>query len=130
MTVESVMPNLYTDNVERAADFYRDVLGGVQTFQSPAAGPPQHVELRLGDTIIAISSRAAVRNEGLPDPGTGHAMELVLWCTSADEAVEAVRTARQQVFIEPYSGHVSGLRRAYVADPDGNWIAVVSRENA
>jgi hypothetical protein len=34
------------------------------------------------------------------------------------------------VLIEPYSGHVSGMRRAYVADPDGNWLAVVSKDRA
>lgn len=130
MTIQSVMPNLFTDDVERAVSFYRDVLGGVQTFQSPSEGPARHVELRLGDAVIAVSSRAAVRDEGLPDPDTGHPMELVLWCASADDAVGAVRAAGQHVLIEPYSGHVSGLRRAYVADPDGNWIALVSSEKA
>jgi catechol 2,3-dioxygenase-like lactoylglutathione lyase family enzyme len=47
----------------------------------------------------------------------------------ADDAVAGLRAAGVPVLVEP-SGHVSGNRRAYVADPDGNWIAVVSGEGA
>ena len=37
-----------------------------------------------------------------------------------------LRVAGVPVLVEPQR-HVSGHDRAYVADPDGNWIAVVSR---
>lgn len=128
MTVDSVMPNLYTADVARAVAFYRDVLGGTQTFATPA-DHPDHVELRLGPVVLAVSSRDAVLREGLlPPPTAGHPMELVVWCDSADKLVDAVRAAGLPVLAEPYSGHASGLRRAYVEDPDGNWLALVSRE--
>jgi len=130
MAVMSVMPNLYAADVDRAAAFYRDLLGGTQTFRYPAEGRAEHVELRIGDVIVALSSRDAVEGDGLPAPTAGHPLELVLWCDSADETVAALRAAGTPVLVEPYSGHVSGLRRAYVADPDGNWIAVVSDERA
>ncbi len=104
MTFMSVMPNLYTADVERAVAFYRDLLGCTQTFRTPAVGPAEHVELRLGDITIALSSRDAVQEEGLPAPTAGHPMELVVWC--------------------------HGHRRAYVADPDGNWIVLVSKKGA
>jgi len=130
MAVMSVMPNLYAADVDRAAAFYRDLLGGTQTFRYPAEGRAEHVELRIGDVIVALSSRGAVQGDGLPAPTAGHPLELVLWCDSADETVAALRAAGTPVLVEPYSGHVSGLRRAYVADPDGNWIAVVSDERA
>lgn len=39
MTVLSVMPHLYVADVGRAVAFYRDILGGTQTFQHPAEGP-------------------------------------------------------------------------------------------
>jgi lactoylglutathione lyase len=126
--IMSVMPNLYSADVERAAVFYRDQLGGTQTFRTPAEGPPSHVELRLGDVTIAISSRDAVVAEGLPEPAAGHPMELVVWVDWTDDTVASLRAAGAPVLIEPYSGHVSGLRRAYVADPDGNWLAVVSKD--
>jgi len=127
---KSVMPNLYSADVERAVAFYRDQLGGTQTFRTPAEGRPSHVELRLGDVTMAISSRDAVVAEGLPAPTAGHPMELVVWVDWADDTVALLRAAGAPVLIEPYSGHVSGMRRAYVADPDGNWLAVVSKDRA
>lgn len=129
MTVISVIPHLYTADVERAVAFYRDQLGGTQTFRTPAEGPAEHVELRLGDVIIALSSRDAVPRQGLPAPTAGHPMELTMGCASADDMVAALRAAGTPVLVEPYS-HPSGHRRAYVPDPDGNWIAVASRESA
>ena len=127
MQVTAVMPNLYTSDIDRAVAFYRDLLGGKQTFRTPAEGTPEHVELRLGDVIIALTSRGAVPRQGLPEPTSGHPLELVVECDSADEAVAALRAAGTPVIVEPYS-HLSGHRRAYVADPDGNWVAVISKE--
>ena len=129
MNAMSVMPNLYSADVERAAAFYRDLLGGTQTFRTPAEGLAEHVELRLGDVTIALSSRDAVARQGLPAPEAGHPMELVVWCESADDAVAGLRAAGTPVLVEAYS-HAAGHRRAYVADPDGNWIALVSEEAA
>jgi lactoylglutathione lyase len=120
----SWMPNLYSADVAAAADFYRDVLGFEQTYQFPPAGPPEHVELRLGDSILALSSHAAVRQTGLPAPSAGHTQELVVWCDDMDAAIARLRASRAPVLVEPYD-HVAGHRRAYVADPDGNWLALV-----
>lgn len=129
MTVMSAMPNLYTADMERAASFYCDLLGGTQTFRTPAEGLAEHVELRLGDVIIAITSRDAVPRQGLPAPTAGHPMELVVGCDSTDHTIAALRAAGTPVLVEPYS-HFAGHRRAYVADPDGNWIVIVSKEGA
>jgi lactoylglutathione lyase len=129
MTVTSVMPNLYTADMARAITFYRDLLGGTQTFATPAEGTPEHVEFRLGDVIVALSSREAVPRQGLPAATTGHPMELVIDCDSTDDTVAALRAAGTPVLVEPHN-HASGHRRAYVADPDGNWIALVSRQSA
>jgi lactoylglutathione lyase len=125
----SVMPNLYVADVQASAAFYRDLLGGTETFRLPAAGPATHVEIRIGDVVLAVSSRDEVVPQGLPAPSPGHPLELVIWCDSADEAVAGLRTAGVPVVVEP-SVHVSGHRRGYVADPDGNWIALVSEEAA
>jgi len=126
----SVMPNLYVADVERAVGFYRDLLGGTETFRLPASGPATHVEIRVGDVVLAVSSRDVVAAEGLPAPSAGHPLELVVWCESADEAVAGLRAAGVPVVVEPCGGHVSGHRRGYVADPDGNWIALVSEPGA
>jgi lactoylglutathione lyase len=126
MTVLSVMPHLYVADVGRAAAFYRDLLGGAQTFRHPADGPAEHVELRFGATVIALSARGAVLREGLPAPTAGHPLELTVECDDADAAVAALRAAGTPVIREPRS-HFSGHRRAYVADPDGNWVALISK---
>lgn len=118
------MLNLYSADVAAAAHFYGDLLGFNQTFQYPPSGAPRHVELRLGDSMLAITSHAAVRETGLPQPSPGHMHELVVWCDSVDAAIERLRSAGAAVLIEPYD-HVAGHRRAYVADPDGNWLALV-----
>jgi predicted enzyme related to lactoylglutathione lyase len=60
----------------------------------------------------------------MPAPTAGNPMELVVGCDSA----AALRAAGTPVLQEPYS-HFSGHRRAYVADPDGNWIVVASKES-
>ena len=125
----SVMPNLYVADVEASVAFYRDLLGGTETFRTPAGGTPTHVELRIGDVILALSSRGEVAPQGLPEPSGGHPFELVVWCDSAGEAVAALRAAGVRVVLEP-GVHVSGHRRGYVADPDGNWIVLVSEEPA
>jgi lactoylglutathione lyase len=122
----SVMPNLYVADVEASAAFYRDLLGGTETFRLPASGPATHVEVRVGDVVLAVSSRDVVAAEGLPAPSGGHPLELVVWCESTDGAVAWLRAAGVPVVVEPHGGHVSGHRRAYVTDPDGNWIALVS----
>jgi lactoylglutathione lyase len=129
MRVTCVMPNLYTADIDRAIAFYRDLLGGTQTFRTPAEGTPEHAELRLGDILIGLTGRDAVPRHGLPEPVSGHPLELVVECDSADAAIAALRAAGTPVVIEPYS-HFSGHRRAYVADPDGNWIVIASEERA
>jgi lactoylglutathione lyase len=129
LTFTSLMPHLYSADVERAAAFYRDVLGGTQTFRTPAEGPAEHVEVRLGDVTVAMSSLEAVPRQGLPAPTAGHPMELDVWCESADDAIAALRAAGTPVLVEPYT-HPGGHRRAYVTDPDGNWIGLVSKPGA
>jgi len=126
MAFLSLMPNLYVAGVERSAAFYRDLLGGTETFRLPAEGPALHVELRLGTVIVAISAATEVPKQGLPAPTPGHPLELVVWCDSAVEAIADLRAAGVSVLVEP-SSHVAGAIRGYVTDPDGNWIAVVSK---
>ncbi|MGD0700214.1 MAG: VOC family protein [Trebonia sp.] len=129
MVFLSMMPNLYVSDVERSAAFYRDLLGGTETFRLPADGPAVHVELKIGDVMIALSADTEVPKQGLPMPTPGHPLELVLWCDSADEAIEELRAAGVRVLVEP-SSHVAGNRRGYVTDPDGNWLALVSKTAA
>lgn len=123
----SLMPHLYTSDIERAVAFYRDRLGFTQTFQFPSDGRPEHVELRVGEVVLGISAREALRDIAeLPAPTAGHPMELTVGCDSVDEALTSLREAQIPVLVEPYD-HPARHRRAYVSDPDGNWVALVSK---
>jgi catechol 2,3-dioxygenase-like lactoylglutathione lyase family enzyme len=124
VTFTASMPNLYSRDVAAAAGFYRDLLGFSQTYQYPPDGAPRHVELRLGGSLLAISSLDAVADMGLPPTSAGHNHELVVWCDDMDAAIARLRAAGAPILIEPHS-HVAGHRRAYVADPDGHWLALV-----
>lgn len=120
------MPNVFTDDVARALRFYRDVLGFQETFRFPREGRPLHVELRLGESVLAISESGEVVEMGLPAPAAGGHHELVLWCADVDGAVQELRDEGVPILVEPFA-HVAGHRRAYAADPDGNWLALVGR---
>jgi catechol 2,3-dioxygenase-like lactoylglutathione lyase family enzyme len=117
------MPNLFTRNMDDATAFYRDQLGFSQTFRFPAEGRAEHIVLKLGDSQLALSSPRAAEAAGL-DPTAGNPFELVVWCDDVDAEATRLRAAGAGVVIEPYD-HVAGHRRAYVADPDGNWLALV-----
>lgn len=119
------LPLYYTSDIDASLGFYRDKLGGVQTFQFPAEGVPEHAELKIGDVTIGITKREALREMPMPEPARGNPGELVLRCDSVDEAVNRLRADGVPVLMELID-HVAGHRRAYVADPDGNWVALIS----
>jgi lactoylglutathione lyase len=123
--ITSVMPNLYSTDVQRAIAFYRDTLEGTETFRTPKEGQPEHVEIRFGDVTLAVTSSHALDEAGLPAATKGNPMELVVWCESTDETVATLRKADVPILVEPFD-YISGYRRAYVTDPDGNRLALVS----
>ncbi len=123
--ISSVMTSLYSADVPAAVRFYRDYLGGEETFVFPSQGQPRHVELRIGDSVLAITDWNEVPLQGLPEPCAGHPMELVVWCESVDDQFIRLEDSGAEMVIAPYD-HLAGMRRAYVADPDGNWVALVS----
>lgn len=123
----SAYPHLYTSDINQALVFYRDLLEFEQTFQFPDKGVPEHVELRLGDSVIALSSYAAAEKDSVSRPTPGHPFQLTVWAEDADQATDHLREAGVPVVIES-EDHKAGNRRAYVTDPDGNWLAIVSRE--
>ena len=117
MTI-AVMPNMIAADIRKAVTFYRDLLGFTQTYQFPPEGEPEYVELRLGDSMVALSTHDAIRGVGLPEPSRGQVLELVVWCEDAGRELAKLRQAGVPVLVEPYR-HVAGHLRATVADPDG-----------
>ncbi len=123
MPITNSMPNLFTADMDAALAFYRDKLGFTQDFQAPPQGQPEHVVLRLGDSQLALSTDRAVAMVGLK-PTAGNAFELIVWCADVDSETARLRAAGAAVVVEPYD-HIAGHRRAYLADPDGSWVALV-----
>ena len=125
----SALINLYTRDIEAALRFYRDLLGGEETFRTPAEGVPEHVELRLTDDglILGLGTvEAAERVHGVsPTPGAP-AMVLVLWTADVDRTFAALSAAGAPVLQSPHDTG-NNNRNALLRDPDGNLVEFVSK---
>lgn len=115
------LPNLYCADLGASLRFYRDLLGFTETFRYPRDGTPQHVELRLGASTIAVSTAEAVTGYGLPAASRGEPFELAVRADDVDRATAALRAAGVPVLREPWDAS-NGQRVAYVTDPDGNRV--------
>lgn len=79
--------------------------------------------LRVNDSKLALSTPRAISAIAL-EPTAGNPLELVVLCDDVDGETARLRAARVPIVAQPYD-HVAGHRRAYIADLDGNWLALV-----
>jgi predicted enzyme related to lactoylglutathione lyase len=119
--------NLYSRDLSRAVKFYAG-LGFVETFRTPDAGEPIHIELKLDGFTLGIATIEAARDHhGLRPEGDGRWIELVLWTDNVDASV-AELVVRGAQLLSPAHDFLEGeLRAAWIADPDGNPIQLVQR---
>lgn len=116
--------NIYSSDILRAVHFYGQVLGLEETYRFPYdGGEPEHVEFRVGTTTIAVSSPAGLASHGMPSPTPGHPFEIGLKTDNVDSLIQELREQGVTILREPFSIS-AGNRVAYIADPDGTWIAV------
>jgi lactoylglutathione lyase len=116
------LTTLYCTDLDAALRFYRDLLGFTETFRYPRDGEPLHVELRLGPTVIAVSTLGAIAGYGLPAT-RGEPFELAISTDDTDLAVEKLAAAGVPVVLAPMTAP-NGHRIAYLADPDGNRVRI------
>jgi catechol 2,3-dioxygenase-like lactoylglutathione lyase family enzyme len=117
---------LYSKDIRRALAFWGG-LGFAEVFRYAPAGEPVHVELALDGFTLGIADVAAARADHGLDPNLdGQAIEVVLWCTDTDVAYAKLTAAGAPVLSQPHDW-LDDLRIAWVADPDGNPIQLVSR---
>ena len=118
---------LYVEDIDRALTLYRDVMGATETYRFPRTGSPEHVELRLGTSIIGLSAPSGLVPQGLP-PVTrgGQPFELAIGTADVDRSLEALRAAGCHVVREPFDTE-AGNRTAYIEDFDGNRISIYAR---
>ncbi len=122
-TYSNALVNIYSGNMPRATDFYGRLLGLKETYRFPKVGEPEHIEFRIGEATIAVSSPAGLRAHGMPPSNPGHPFEIGIQTDNVDAALAELRAAGVTVIKEP-AINPAGIRFAYIADPDGNWISV------
>lgn len=118
----TAMPNFITDNVANAAEFCRHHLGCDEVLRVPPDSP-NHVVLRLGGSLLAFSSPAALRESGF-HPIAENTTELVVFCSDVSAEVTRLLTEGAMIERAPFR-HRSGHMRAYLNGPGGRLIALV-----
>ena len=127
--VASGLVNVFTHDIERALRFYQGVLGLPETFRTPPAGTPEHVEMRAGGFVLALSTAEAARRVHGVDAEVGRpAMSLVFWVDDVDAAFDAVTAAGAPVVTEPHDAG-NDNRNAVVRDPDGTLVELVAKRS-
>jgi lactoylglutathione lyase len=123
----SAFVNLYTHDIEAGIRFYRDLLGFVETFRTPAEGTPEHVELKLNGFGLGLGTvEAALRVHGVdPRPGSP-AMVIVVWTDDVDRACAELVAAGAPVVQAPHDTGGNN-RNALLRDPDGNLVELVAK---
>jgi lactoylglutathione lyase len=120
-----MFPMLSAVDLAASVVFYRDVLGGTESYRFPD-DDPVFVTLRLGDSEIGLGGVTDAPLHGQAQrPAAGHRVELCVYVEDVDEAVDAAGAAGAPVILEPVD-QPWGERVAYVADPDGNLVMLAS----
>lgn len=119
--------NLYTNDIESALRFYRDLLGFTETFRTPTEGTPSHVELTLNGFALGLGTVEAARIVHGVEPVPGSAsMVVVVWADDVDQAFRVLAEAGTVVLQPPHDTGNSN-RTALLRDPDGNLVEIVSK---
>jgi catechol 2,3-dioxygenase-like lactoylglutathione lyase family enzyme len=122
----SAQVNLYCDDVEGCAEFYRR-LGCAERFRTPVDGVPSHVEVTGPGFTIGLTSAAAGNGFGL-DVAAGRAStELVFWCSDSDAAFAAALQAGAVGVHEPVDSADGRLHYGWVRDPAGHLLKLVQK---
>ncbi len=133
MTIKFTNPaiNYYVEDVEAAVCFYIEHFGFVETFRTPKQGKPIHVEVTLGSLILGLAAKTAGQTmHGLAlGPGGFPRAELVVWTENVDEAYAMLMEKGVPSISTPHD-FLESLRSAWVVDPDGNPVQIVSRRSA
>jgi catechol 2,3-dioxygenase-like lactoylglutathione lyase family enzyme len=121
---EAVQVNLWCDDVERCAAFFRR-LGMSEKFRFPAHGEPHQIEVEAAGVRIGFSS-AHVGSEffGITT-SPGENMEVVLWCRDVDDLDRRALDAGGSPVTSPTDSPDGRLRYAWLHDPEGHRVKLV-----
>jgi catechol 2,3-dioxygenase-like lactoylglutathione lyase family enzyme len=117
---------LYSQDLAKAIAFY-EKLGFTEAFRFPDEGPIVHIELLLDGFNLGIADISVAANQhGFEVNLNGRGMELVFWTDDANVLFERLVSEGAPVIARPHDW-LDDLRTAWIADPDGNPIQLVSR---
>jgi lactoylglutathione lyase len=119
---ERAFPVIYAQDVERSVRFYQR-LGFEPHVRLPPEGEAGYVGLRRGAYELAIVTTQSPEQLIGVKVGTAPRFELFVYVDDVDEVVSRLRADDGRVLKEP-EDMFWGERVAYVADPDGNPVAL------
>jgi lactoylglutathione lyase len=116
-------PVVYVSDVGRSARFY-ERLGFERSFQFPPdAEEPGYVGMRRADAELALVDRQWPEDAIGAELGDGPRFEMFVYVDDVDATVGALRPEGILVLSDP-ADMPWGERVAYVADPEGNPVAL------
>nr|WP_159059458.1 VOC family protein [Streptomyces antibioticus] len=125
---KAVQVNLWCDDVERCAAFFRR-LGLPERFRFPRDGEPHQVEVEAAGVRIGLSS-ARVGGELFGIATTpGANTEVVLWCDDVDGLHRRALEAGGEPLVEPTDSPDGRLRFAWLHDPEGHRVKLVQERD-
>jgi len=117
-------PVLYVSNVRRSVEFYA-LLGYEVRYQFPLEGDPHYVGLERGDSSLGIADSSWPEATLGITVGTAPRFELFVYVDDVEAEVAVFRAAGHPVLQEPAT-MPWGERQAYLADPEGNPVALAT----
>lgn len=117
-------PILFASRPRATAEFY-ERLGFVCRLEHPNVAEPTYIGMRRGQAEIAIVDRNWPNDLYGGAWSTGMRFEMFVYVEDADQVVGQLVDAGVTVLREP-ADLPWGERFAYVADPDGNPVAISS----
>jgi lactoylglutathione lyase len=121
---ERAFPVIYAEDVERSVRFYEE-LGFEEHFRLPAHGEPGYVGLRRGDWELGVVTANSPQQLIGVEVGSKPRFEMFVYVADVDRLVEQLRGAGVMV-LRGAEDMFWGERVAWVADPDGNPVALAA----
>ena len=120
---QRAFPVVYARDVERSVRFYQR-LGFEAHFRLPPQGDASYVGMRRGGHELAVTTVDSPRQLIGVQVGSGPPrFELFVYVDDVDDMAARLRGAGGKVLKDP-EDMFWGERLAYVADPDGNPVAL------
>jgi PhnB protein len=134
----NIMPFIYSENVAKACDFYKNVFGATEVHRIERGGRPSHVQIAIGQTRLMLRDAttddlAEYRAQGYaatPHSLGGTPLHLYVYVADADAAFKRAIEAGSKL-VDKMEDKEWGDRCGGVQDPFGHiWYIATPRRSA